>query len=201
VKRNERTALLAAVVAICTAVSGCGPETTRTGGDPATAEPVDAADVRAVPEGGAERQSCVNHAGGFAVEYPAGWHTNDGSVMPACSLFDPQPMEVPPASELPEDIAVAIQVQEVAFETVAGASFGVRIIEREEREVAGRRAVRRLVEQTGEALLDAGIRTYEYVVDWGDGRTLTAHSHDVGEPDFATKRRELDAMMASLRRP
>jgi hypothetical protein len=145
-------------------------------------------------------QQCTSTEGGYVAEYPAAWHTNDGRVMSPCALFDPQPIEVPPASELPSDIAVAIFVHHVPFETVASASMGVRVIASDDRQVAGRRAVRRLLEQTGEGLLDAGMRTMDYVVDWGDGRTLTAHSHDAGDPDFDTKQQVLDAMMARLQR-
>jgi hypothetical protein len=183
------TRRLAGSVALCALAAGCRTDTAP--GDAAPPAPVDE-----TPQPAAW-QRCTFEPAGIAVEYPADWQTNDGSVMPACSLFDPQPIDVPWASELPADIAVAIHLQDVAFERATG-TFGLRVISSEERRVAGRPAVQRLVEQTGDGLLDAGIRTYQYLIDWGDGRTLSAHSHDVGAPDFATKRRVLDEMMARL---
>lgn len=145
-------------------------------------------------------QEC-RHAAGYVARYPADWVTNDGSVMPPCALFDPEPFTVPPASEVPEDIAVTIHVDEVSYDDVAGSDFAIDILESDDVTVAGMPGVRRLVEHTGAALYEAGMQSYEYIVDWGDGRTLIAVSHDVGQPDFSEKRRVLDAMMERLRRP
>lgn len=143
-------------------------------------------------------QRCQHGQGGFTIEYPAGWQTNDDRVMPGCMLFDPSAIEVPYASELPADIAVGIRIEEVPYDRVAGEMFGIRVLSREEWTVAGRPGLRRLVEQTGDGLLDAGIRSWQYIAGWDDGRTLVAVSHDVGEPGFDTKRRVLDEMIARL---
>jgi hypothetical protein len=143
-------------------------------------------------------QQCVHGQGGFTVNFPAGWHTNDGSVMDPCVLFDPSAIEVPYASELPADIAVGVHLEEVSYERVAGETFGIVVLSREELPVAGRRGQRRLVEHTGDGLFDAGVRSWQYIADWGDGRTLIAVSHGVGEPDFETRRRVLDEMMVRL---
>jgi hypothetical protein len=144
-------------------------------------------------------QRCTHESGGFTVEYPLDWRTNDGSVMPACSLFDPFAIEVPVGSELPADIAIVIGVEQVSSGEIAGSTFGLRELEREEVQVAGRRAVRRLVEHTGDGLWDRGMRSWSYIVPWADGRTLLAESHDVGEQSFTEKRRVLDEMMRRLR--
>jgi hypothetical protein len=172
--------------------------------EPPAREPVDTPEVTtpapAAPDTDAGRVRCTNEEAGFSVAYPGDWQTNDGSVLATCSLFDPDPIEVPPASEIPEDIAVSISVEPVAFAQVVGGDIGVRVIENEDRTIAGRQAVAQLTESTGEGLLDQGVRAYRYLVDWGDGRTLFATSLDVGEPAFETKRRELDRMMETLRR-
>jgi hypothetical protein len=189
----------AAAVALCAALAvlaifaACTPE----GPDRGTAG-ADAPAAAASPA--AAWQRCTKPEGGFSVEFPADWQTNDGSIMPACTLFDPEAITVPEASELPADIAVGITVQDVEYERVADGTFGVRVLSTEAWRVAGQPALRRLVEQTGEGLLDAGVRSWEYVVHWGDGRTLVAVSHDVGAPAFDIKRLVLDSMMARLRR-
>jgi hypothetical protein len=144
-------------------------------------------------------QEC-RHEAGHVVSYPAGWVTNDGSVMAECSLFDPRRFTVPEASEVPEDIAVSIHVDEVPYDRVIASDFAISVLDVEDVTVAGRRGVRRLVEHTGDALYERGMQSWEYIVDWGDGGTLIASSHNVGEPDFAEKRRVLDAMMERLRR-
>lgn len=179
---------------------GCGrqPPHDSAAGEPPAATPD--ADVATTGEPAADGwQECTNEHGGFVVAYPRGWVVNDGSVVPACSLFDPAPFDVPPESEVPEDIAVSIHVADEAFETIAGSDFALRELEREEGQVAGRRAVVRLFEHTGEGLFDRGMRTQEYVVDWGGGRTLVAHSHSAGEPPFEQKRQVLAEMMQRLR--
>jgi hypothetical protein len=150
--------------------------------------------------GRAEWQRCVHGPGGYDVAYPAGWHTNDGSVMPACSLFDPEPVFVPEGSEIPEDIAVGLHVEAVPFDSIVGSEYGMRLLSQESLELGGQRAVRRLYEHTGEGLYNSGLRTWQYVVDRGDGTTLIATSHDAGSPSFDEKRRVLDELMVALRR-
>jgi hypothetical protein len=118
--------------------------------------------------------------------------------MDPCVLFDPATIEVPYASELPADIAVGLHLEDVGYDRVAGETFGILVLSREEVRVAGRRGQRRLIEHTGDGLFDAGTRSWQYIADWGEGRTLIAVSHDVGEPDFETKRRVLDEMVTRL---
>jgi len=141
--------------------------------------------------------SCTNEETGYRVDYPAAWHTNRGDVMPACSLFDPQPIEIAPATELPHDIAVAIRHEPVAFQQIVEAP-GRREVSREDTEVDGRPAIR--LESLAEepAMLPPGTRSYRYFVDL-NGATLVAAAHDLGEPDFTTKRQTLDRIMGSLR--
>jgi hypothetical protein len=181
----------AAVLALWIIAAGCG-------GDAPAGAAADGAGEESDAGAEATWQRCQHGQGGFTVAYPAGWQTNDDSVMPGCVLFDPSAIEVPYASELPADIAVGIRVEAVPYDRVAGETFGIRVLSREEWTVAGRPGLRRLVEHTGDGLFDAGIRSWQYIADWGDGRTLIAVSHDVGEPGFDTKRRVLDEMVARL---
>jgi hypothetical protein len=140
---------------------------------------------------------CIDRTEGYAVRYPADWHVNTGDMLGPCALFDPAPIEVPVASELPLEIAIAIGFEPVPFETLAGEVLGRRILSREPTTVDGREAMRIEGESTGEGLHDRGIRSYQYVVDLGD-TSMIAVTYDVGEPAFERKRQVLDAMMATL---
>jgi hypothetical protein len=191
--RVARHGMVAAVL-----VTACGGETPRQERPGADAAPA-AGDGPPAAGHDPAWQECSNESGGFIASYPTGWETNDGAVMPACSLFDPEPFTVPYATEVPEDIAVVIHVDDVNFHDVVDSGFGIRIESREETRVAGHLAVRQLIEHTGDGLHDRGLQSWQYIVDWAPGRTLFAVSHSAGEPAFAEKRRVLDAMMERLR--
>lgn len=185
------TSLLAALV-----LAGCGADDeVAPPGPPPAEEP-----VPTEPTAPAEElaQRCENEEAGFAVAYPGHWHTNSGDVAPACSFFDPEPFEVPEATEAVGVAAIHVYRDPVAFDVVTGEVMGIEILAREEIEVAGRPAVRRETEATGEGLLDAGTRAVEYVVDLGGGETLFASSHDVHGAGFAERVEVLDRMMETL---
>lgn len=141
---------------------------------------------------------CTNTDMRYRIEYPAAWQTNTGDVVSACSLFDPDSIRVPPYSELPYDIAVAVRREQVDFDTLTGPQLGSRELSREATTVAGRPAVRRELESTGEGLLPQGRRAYQYVIDL-DGASLILATHDIGDLPYAEKRRVLDAMVGTLR--
>ena len=193
-----RISSTARLVAIATLLAGC--DGSRAGGgetEVAPAAPAEAPGTRADTTLAAMRQ-CENSEGGYTIRYPAEWHVHDGEVVAPCSLFHPEPFEVPPFSEIPMEIAIAISVQPVPFDSVLTGDRGRRDLSREPARVGGRQAMRIHSETTGEGLYDAGIRYYHYLVDLGDG-TLTATTYDVGSPAFERKRAVLDAMMGSLR--
>ncbi len=181
----NRPALIAMLLAF--AVSGCErPEPAERLPEAPDADPAMTA-----------TEQCINRVEGYAVEYPAGWHTNPGEVMDVCSLFDPEPITVPPGTQIPIDIAVSIRFEPVSYETVAGEVLGRRELSREETTVDGREAVRIESEATGEALYPAGLRAYQYFVDLGD-TTMVAGTYDAGTFPYERKRRILDAMMATF---
>lgn len=193
---------LAATLAVAMAV-GCAAESGAPGADGADAAPADAPAPAPTAAGSASQdslltQSCTNADAGFSVSYPADWQTNDGAIMPACSLFDPQPIDIAPATEIPADIGVALTRQAVPFDVAGGEDFTRRIISRDTTTIDGRRAVRIEAESTGEGLHDTGTIGYSYIVDL-DGAVIIAQSYDVGDPGFETKKRVLDSMMQSLR--
>jgi len=42
--------------------------------------------------------TCTSHEGGYTVEYPVSWHTNEGGEAPGCSWFGPEPFAQAPAA-------------------------------------------------------------------------------------------------------
>jgi hypothetical protein len=186
-KRQLKLALLLVFVAGC----------------PAEERPADPPGPPAVPDqttepGEVEMARCTNATVGYEIAFPAEWETNTGEVMPECSLFDPEPIRVEPATELPYDIAVSIREEPIAFETFTGEMRGRRELTRENTTVGGRRAARMESESTGEGLLPEGIRSYQYIVDLG-GSVLLLSTHDIGYPPYHQTVRVLDDMARTLR--
>lgn len=143
-------------------------------------------------------KECVNADVGYAIRYPDDWHENTGEIVRPCSLFDPEPIDVPRNSELPIEIAVMIAFEPVSFTTLTGDELGRRVLSRERTTVAGRQAMKIQVESTGEGLYDRGIRSYQYFVDLGD-TTMIATTYDAGRIPFERKRTILDAMLKTIR--
>ncbi len=131
----------------------------------------------AAPAAIALSQRCTNAEYGITVAYPEGWRTNDGSVLPACSAFDPTSVEIPRDSEVPEGIAVVLDVEKTSIEELTRSSAWERVLSATPLTAAGRKAFRVEVEATGEGLADRGTRTLRYVIDLGGGRTLIASTH------------------------
>lgn len=145
-------------------------------------------------------QRCTHPRDGFSVSYPAGWITNSGEVLPACTAFNPEPFEIPPASEMPFDIAVVIYVETVPYETITESSRWERILSDEPITIDGRDARRVEAESTGEGLAPPGMRSLRYVVDLGNGRALVGTTNDVGT-DYQRNQEILGRMMISLDLP
>lgn len=123
-------------------------------------------------------QRCSNAQYRLSIAYPAGWYTNDGSVVPACSAFDAKPVEVPRDSEMPFEIPIVLAVQNVNLDDVTRSSQWERVLSSVPVTVAGRPGVRVEVESSGEGLADKGMRSVRYVVPLGGSRTLLATTHD-----------------------
>lgn len=147
-------------------------------------------------EPAAETADCTNEASGFRLEYPADWHTNDGDVGEPCSFFDPEPIEVPEATEF-FDVAVIVSREPVTLDVIAGEDPSRTVLEREETEIAGGRAMRMEIEATGQGLLDRGTRSYQVVVD-ADGESLIVSTFDVGDLDYGRNKEIVDQMADSL---
>ena len=128
---------------------------------------------------------------GFRVDHPADWSVNDGEVLPACSWFDPEPFDVPEATDARAAVTIRLlpgDAPELAFpDEVARAIVPVD----------GRDALR--VEQvTTAGLWPVGTPITSYVVDLPDGRVLLADVVGLPGSDHDRDVAVLDAMMASL---
>jgi len=122
-----------------------------------------------------QTRECINRIEGYAVQYPAPWHVNTGEVLAPCMLFDPESVEIPPASEFPLEIAIQIGFPPVPFVSLTGEVLGRRDLVRERITVDGREALRIESETTGEGLHDRGIRMYQYFGIWDTPRWWQAH--------------------------
>jgi len=190
---NPRIAMVATLLPL--ALAGCPPRDVPE--RPDTAAPDRTAPAPPDPAL-AQTASCTNAEVGYRIEYPAQWQTNPGEVMPECSLFDPGPIQIAPATELPFDIALAIRREGIAFERVTAEQPHRREMVREELLVDGRRTVLMETQLTEDLLRPAGSRSYRYYVDL-DGATLVAETHDVGDLEYERKQRILDGMIETLR--
>ena len=143
-------------------------------------------------------QRCTNESSGFSISYPAGWSTNDGSVIPACSAFGPNSIEIPVASEIPFDIPIVITEENVAWRQLSQTSQWDRVDSARPAQIAGRSATRIQSVATGEGLAPEGLRATRYVIDLGNGRSLVAATHAAEGANYDRNRRVLDAMVRSL---
>lgn len=167
-----------------TVLAACSAPTSDTPAPPAQQQPAQQQPAQQQPAPAPAlqlSQQCTNERAGFTISYPAGWHTNSGDVIPACSAFDPEPVEIPAQSEVPFEIAVVIGAQDVAFDKTATESQFERILSSERLTIAGRPAMRAEVEATGEGLADRGMRTLRYAIDLGSGRSLVASTNRTGD--------------------
>lgn len=134
---------------------------------------------------------------GYSVDYPEGWETNGGEVLPQCSLFDPEPFDVPEASD-ERVAAIGARVENVPFAQVASFEEG-RDADRAVTTIDGLQAVRLEYESTGEGLWPQGTPIAMYAVDVGQERTLILDTVGVG--DFAVEESvvTLDRMARTVR--
>lgn len=169
---------------------------------PTSALPTTPQHGAASPTAEAMQWASCEHPGGITVEYPAGWLVNDGDVLPECSAFDPESMEIPEASEF-LDAAVLLSVEPVDFATISDPdSQSGRALARSTATVDGHDAVRVETESDGEALLDAGTRSTTWIIELDEVRTLTASTYEIATAEeYESNRAVLDQMVPRLQLP
>jgi hypothetical protein len=151
----------------------------------------------ALPQGWA---LCSNAARGFAIGYPARWHTDAVAPEESCEYLDPEPFEVPPQSDFS---GTALEVDpggEPYAEVVDGLVDRrfARVLARRETRVAGRPAVRLESEATGEGFEGEGVKVTSWVVD-RDGRAFVVRTTGFpGKGDYASRQSTLDRAVETL---
>lgn len=183
---------IAWIAVLIVAVSACEADEREDTGDEHPVETI-------MPEF-AEADTCTNPEHGYRVEYPAGWHTNEGDGMPPCSVFDPEPFELPSGTEVPLDLTVHMRVEPVTYEQTIGAGRGEEEIESEEVVVDDRTGERIEIRATGEGFLPEDVRQYRYHVGLEERtRTFIASTTGANGIEYEQKKEILDDMMSRIR--
>lgn len=191
-------AVLVAVVAVGAALRVTGPDEAG----PPVADPTDGPTETTSPTSTQDEvvlaSSCQGGDGTYTVDYPAGWHTNEGDVIDACQRFDDEPVALEAETGGAPEQPVVVRVLPVAFDIASDPGRAMEQQSRTETTVADRPAVVVEWTSTGEAALPEGLRTYQYLVDLGDDRTLMLAAYDLDEGPFEDQREIVDAMARSL---
>lgn len=192
--RTPRPLLPTLLVAAALATA-CGAPASGTGvGTDASTTLASPVSAEASTSGG---PSCRDAELGYEVQYPQGWQTNNGEVMPACRLFDPDDVAVEPQTEVPFDIAITMHGSSAPLEVFRTPNRASEVVSSWEATVDGHEAVVVELRATGDAMLPEGVHTYLYAVELGDQR-LVAATHESGTPAHDDTRQVLDELMAGL---
>lgn len=155
-------------------------------------------------DAGLDMATCTDPVGGFAIGYPADWHHTSLTDGSECRLFDPEPLELPEVAN--DDVTAAVILDHVSadydrhLELSEGGGPGSEILDEEHTTLDGRRARRRELVSTGEAMYPEGVRTLSWTIDL-DGETLVISSADHHvDGDFDEHAEIVDAMAASIER-
>ena len=147
----------------------------------------------------ADWSTCTNRAGGFAVRYPAGWHTASLRPADACRWFDPEPFELVDGTDC---CPRALEVHPVpeSFDRVAASYTDprwYRVVARED--VAGeRRSLRLWLETTGAGLLDDGTRIYALLLQRGSATIVVQTTAAPGDPRYDEWVRVVDEVARTI---
>lgn len=180
--------------------------------EPQTGEPADdadeaprpeAADVEAAPPASLATTTCVNQQDGFAVDHPDDWHTREGR----CSTFGTEPLgepkEVGGSGMLP-GVHIMAKLREVEFDqhvrrTVERTDSTDEVLDREERRIDGRRALRVEKLESGPGYSEP-TRVTRWIVELGPRRVLVLHTTDArGAEQYREDVEVLDHIAESVR--
>lgn len=144
----------------------------------------------------------------IALAYPDAWYSNAavpnpfnpaGEGFPACRLFAPTDFVVVYGTEIPSDVAIWINVDELAEGTDWNYEplQGNRILTDSETEVAGQPGRVQEIEATERSIaLRPGDRYTMYVVELSGNRYLVAQTYS--QQDYDTSRLILEQMMETV---
>lgn len=153
---------------------------------------------------------CTSEPNRFTIGYPKGWHTVKNDATWTCMLFDPEPITIEPATELPP-VAVLVSAIATPLDTVyAGITdetFWKPLSKPVKTKVAGQAATRLELVATGDGYEGAGSLAYMYMFE-RDGTTYILETHGSAgadgkpnpkNPEYKANKRILDAMAKSMK--
>jgi hypothetical protein len=143
---------------------------------------------------------CSNHDRGFAVGFPARWHTDEVAEQESCEYFDPDPFDVPPQSDFSGtalEIDPGGEEYRVVVDGLVDRRFA-RVLARKETTVLGRPAVRIETEATGQGFEDRGVKVTSWVVDRDGAAFVVRTTGFPGKADYATRQATLDRAIETL---
>lgn len=196
-EHQQRTSIRGAAV-ICVAallLSACGADGDDDGNiaSSPTVSPSDSLRPTTTARPDADTELCTNPEVGYAVAYPAEWHTNDGAVAAACSYFDPEPIRLEQGTE--PDTAISLYRTRQSYQQVL-ASFD-QVLSRDGALIDGREAVAVTDRADGEGALPEATASYTWVVDLGRSALLGVTRQGPGR-DYTRNTEVLDLIMGSL---
>lgn len=188
--------LMTPLVVLLLAVAACG--TDDDAGAPDTTTTTDGTTTTA-PEPGGALEECSGPAG-FTLSAPADWETNEGEVVPACTMFSPEPFEVEEGTDA-RVAPITAYIDPVAFSEAAAPREG-RVEDRAVTVAGGRQAVRLSYEIGDGGLYPEDTPITVYMVDvqpeLGEPATLFVDTVGVGDFEYETNRAVLDRMFRTL---
>lgn len=196
-QQRQRTPVrtAAGVCAVALLVTACGGDEEDLGapGLSPTLSPTESLSPTTTTGPDEGTDTCTNEEVGYAVAYPAAWHTNDGTVAPPCSHFDPEPVSLTEGSE--PATAISLYRTGTSYQQVVN-SFDDPL-SRDSALVDGREAVAVTDRSTREGADGVSTISYVWVVDLG-GRPLLGVTRQGPDLDFTRNTEVLDLIMGSL---
>lgn len=138
---------------------------------------------------------CTDDAAGYALDYPAAWHTASDRDGSECVLFDPEPFASPSGAGTINEVAIQVLTVALPAERLARPSSDLTTVaEKTSTTVGGMPALRfRTVFKDGGEDAD-----YEYLIEIEPDTTLVLQVQGLYADDFDEAEAALDVMAASL---
>lgn len=146
----------------------------------------------------AELDAACTSPDGFAVSYPGDWETNDGEMVAACTMFDPNSFTVPDGTD-ERVAAITLDLENLPYSTLNDTIDSDRVLSRDPVTVDGREAVRFEYRADGDGIVPDGTLITSYHIDLeSEEGSLVANTIDYSTIDYERATRVLDRMVASL---
>lgn len=138
---------------------------------------------------------CSNEGEGYALDYPATWHTATDRAGSECALFDPEPFSSPTGPGTINEVTIQVLSVALPADRLARPSSDLTTVaEKTPTTVGGKRAIRfRTVFKDGGEDSD-----YEYLIEIEADKTLVLQVQGLYADDIKQAETALDVMAGSL---